>query len=60
VSVPNNPIDHLSPAARSFYQFHGVQMIGSEFPTNLIETLYLKLIDGSYDGGDFLEVVDNE
>jgi hypothetical protein len=34
-------------------------MIGSEFPPSLIDTLYLKLIDGSYDGGEFLEVLDN-
>lgn len=36
VAVPHNPIDHLSPQARAFYQFHGVQMIGSEFPPELI------------------------
>lgn len=35
-------------------------MIGSEFPPNLIETLYLKLMDSSYDGGEFLEIMDNE
>lgn len=60
VAVPHNPIDHLSPQAKAFYQFHGVQMIGSEFPPELIETLYLKLADVSYDGGDCLEVLDNE
>lgn len=54
VKIPNHSIDNLSPDAKKFYQFHGVQMLGSEFPTHLIETLYLKLIDKSYDGGGFL------
>ena len=51
VKVLSNPIDELSPEAKKFYQFHGVQMIGSEFPPSLIEALHLKLIDEAYDGG---------
>lgn len=43
VSLPINPLENLSPEAKRFYNFHGVQMIGSDFPTNLIETLYMKL-----------------
>ena len=35
-------------------------MLGSEMPVTLIETLYNKLIKGIYDGGDFLDVTDNE
>jgi hypothetical protein len=51
VKVPDNPINDLSPESKSFYQFHGVQMIGSEFPTSLIEVLHMKLSEESYDGG---------
>jgi len=29
-------------------------MIGSDFPTHLIENLYLKLTENAYDGGEFL------
>lgn len=45
VKVPENPINDLSPESKAFYQFHGVQMIGSEFPTSLIEVLHMKLSD---------------
>lgn len=43
VSVSTNPFESLSPEAKRFYNFHGVQMIGSDFPPSLIETLYMKL-----------------
>jgi len=51
MTIPDNPIEKLSEKAQLFYQFHGVQMIGSNFPPHLIEKLYLKLIDQTYDGG---------
>jgi len=45
VKVPDNPINNLSSESKAFYQFHGVQMLGSDFPTSLIEALHLKLTD---------------
>lgn len=35
-------------------------MVGSQFPSKLVQTLHLKLLDGSYDGGDYFQVLDNE
>ncbi len=60
VKVPDNPIDKLSPQAKRFYQFHGVQMVGSDFPSNLIETLYLKLSNEEFDSDQFFQILDNE
>ena len=58
--MPSNPIDELSPEAKLFYEFHGAQLIGSEFPPELISSLHLKLTDEAYDGGEFFEIIDNE
>lgn len=60
VSVPNNPLEHLSAEAKRFYNFHGVQMIGSDFPPSLIETLYMKLTNEEFDAGEFFELTDNQ
>jgi hypothetical protein len=53
-------IESFSPEVKKFYEFHGVQMLGSEMPVELVETLYKKLQKGIYDAGDYVEIVDNE
>lgn len=47
-------IESFSPEVKKFYEFHGVQMLGSEMPVKLVETLYNKLQKSIYDAGDYL------
>lgn len=49
----------LKGELKSFYEFHGVQLITSGFPTQMIETLHRKLLENTYDVGDSFKIMDN-
>jgi hypothetical protein len=53
---------NLSSPYKEFYEFHGVQMIGMNFPTNveLLKQLYHKLVDQTYDSGQYFQILENE
>ncbi len=43
--------DVLPQNIKNFYNFHGVQMYGSQFPMSLVRTLYSKLSKATSDVG---------
>lgn len=53
-------IDKFSKEVKDFYHFHGLQMIGSDFPISLVEELHDKLTKATYDGGEYFELLDNQ
>ena len=56
----NEYYQNFSSQVKSFYDFHGVQLFGSQFPMQLVETLYAKMSNAIYDVGEFLEIIDDD
>lgn len=44
---------------KEFYNFHGIQMIGCNYPMTLVEELYHKLSKATSDNGEYMEIIDN-
>lgn len=44
---------------KSFYNFHGIQLLGSKFPMQLLEQLHNKISNKTYDAGDYFKIFDN-
>ena len=55
-------LDQLDEETKQFYQFHGVQLIGINFPpkAELIKKLYIKLKNQMFDAGTCFQILDNE
>lgn len=58
----NDLYSQLDEETKKFYEFHGVQLIGINFPpkADLITKLYKKLKDQIFDAGNFFKIIDNE
>ena len=52
----------LDSDTKSFYQFHGVQLIGINFPpeAKFITQLYKKLKTQVFDSGNYFEILENQ
>lgn len=52
-------VSAFTGSLKDFYNFHGIQLLASQFPVELIEQLYEKLGNDTYDAGDSFKIMDN-
>ena len=52
----------LTGESKTFYDNHGVQLLGMEFPpkNDLLRELHTKLKDQIFDAGDYFEAMDDQ
>lgn len=63
MAQPSAPLfQNLSSPYKEFYEFHGVQLIGVNFPPSveLLMQLYDKLASQNYDSGSYFKILENE
>lgn len=54
--------DQLESPYKEFYEFHGVQLIGINFPGDIsfLHQLYDKLKGQIYDSGEYFQIVEDQ
>lgn len=60
--MDGNSFRDLQGDLATFYNNHGVQLLGMEFPPNieLLASLHKKLTEQIYDGGEYFQIMDDE